>query len=100
MKPKSYRYAPQVKPAPRPDDKRPTARERGYNHEWARLRNWYAAQHPVCQWEKCTQAMAIVDHIEPIKRAPHRRLDPDNLQSLCHRHHRVKTERDKRDDKP
>ncbi|WP_035355585.1 HNH endonuclease signature motif containing protein [Edaphobacter aggregans] len=39
-----------------------------------------------------------VDHVEPIRMAPERRLDMINLQSLCRACHRVKTAQDHRND--
>lgn len=86
-----YTLPPQPTP-PRPDT-RPTAAARGYDAAWAKLRNWYARQHPICQWPGCTQPMGIVDHIIPITDGGPR-LDASNLQSLCRSHHGVKTARD------
>lgn len=42
--------------------------------------------HPLCAfcWSKgLTVAATVADHIETVRDAPHRRLDPTNLQSLC-----------------
>jgi 5-methylcytosine-specific restriction endonuclease McrA len=36
-----------------------------------------------------------IDHVIPVRVAPERRLDADNLQSLCWSHHRIKTAKDK-----
>ncbi len=58
-----------------------------------------AAQHlaaePLCR--RCQQEGRVaeadeVDHIVPVKLAPHLRLDPSNLQSLCKPHHSRKTQ--------
>lgn len=38
----------------------------------------------------------VVDHIKPIKLFWHLRLSIDNLQSLCNRHHAIKTAEDRR----
>ena len=89
---KPYDIPPQ--PRVRKSDKRATAPERGYDGSWAKLREMWIARHPMCQWDGCQQPGAIVDHIEPISSAPHRRLDIENLQTLCRSHHGVKTARD------
>jgi hypothetical protein len=39
----------------------------------------------------CTSRARHVDHVMPVAAAPHRRLDPTNLQSLCHAHHNIVT---------
>ena len=72
------------------DAKRPNASQRGYGSDWRRLRAEHLASHPWCVM--CLKAgkrvpAVDVDHIEPIALAPHRRLDPSNLQSLCKHHH-------------
>jgi 5-methylcytosine-specific restriction endonuclease McrA len=36
-----------------------------------------------------------VDHVTPIREAPGRRLDPENLQPLCKSCHSVKTGKEK-----
>lgn len=85
------------KHARRPDP-RPSASERGYDARWHRLRAAYVAQHPVCEIrEKCNgDPVAEVDHIIPISRARHLRLDWDNLQSACKACHAWKTAEDQR----
>jgi 5-methylcytosine-specific restriction endonuclease McrA len=72
------------------DAKRPNASQRGYGSDWRQLRAEHLAAHPWCVM--CILAGQMVratdvDHITPIALAPHRRLDPSNLQSLCHHHH-------------
>lgn len=62
-------------------DRRPTAAKRGYDARWSRLRRAHLEEHPFCV--KCTAFGEIVDHIVPIADAPDRRLDPDNLRTLC-----------------
>jgi 5-methylcytosine-specific restriction protein A len=69
---------------------------RGYDKDWEELRAAHLDVEPNCR--HCAQAgvtrrAVIVDHIEPIRSAPERRLDPSNLQSLCGPHHRRKTNR-------
>lgn len=53
---------------------------------WKRLRSWFRLEHPLCAF--CKQRGVVkagdhVDHIEPVRRAWDRRLDPTNLQHLC-----------------
>ena len=69
-----------------------SARQRGYDKHWERLRKWWAASNPVCNC--CGQPMDEVDHIIPIHVRPDLRLDADNLQSLCKSCHRRKTDAD------
>lgn len=63
------------------DAKRPSARARGYDHEWQRARADYLAAYPSCA--RCGQPATLVDHITPIRQAPERRLDRTNFQALC-----------------
>lgn len=76
---------------------RPGPRQRGYDHAWDVLRAQHLVAEPACR--KCGAAgrivaARIVDHIVPIRRAPERRLDPTNLQSLCASCHQSKTGRE------
>lgn len=59
----------------------PSAAERGYDHEWRKARADWLAVYPSCA--RCGQKADVVDHIVPIRKAPHRRLDRTNFQSLC-----------------
>jgi 5-methylcytosine-specific restriction protein A len=75
-------------------DRRASSSERGYGVEWSKVRNAYLADHPWCahcaiagQRIKATD----VDHIKP--RRDGGTDDAENLQSLCHRHHSLKTAR-------
>lgn len=50
----------------RHDSRRPSARDRGYNHEWRKARAEYLAAHPHCR--ECTRRgvtslASVVDHI-------------------------------------
>jgi 5-methylcytosine-specific restriction enzyme A len=65
---------------------RATAAQRGYDHDWFRLRAIVLRDEPYCRFcaaRGVTTRASIVDHIESIRMAPERRLDPDNLQPLC-----------------
>lgn len=63
------------------DQQRPSASARGYDADWRKLRARHLAAHPFCR--RCGAPAAEVDHVEPVRSAPSRRLDPTNLQSLC-----------------
>jgi 5-methylcytosine-specific restriction enzyme A len=69
------------KPAEAKTDKRLGASARGYDHDWRKLRDRHLGVHPLCV--RCGDTAKIADHIESVRKAPHRRLDPTNLQSLC-----------------
>ena len=77
---------------------RGSAHERGYDHEWRRVRvralqrDKYLCQH--CLLVGRVTVAVDVDHIIPLASGGER-LDLHNLQSLCRPCHRVKTERDK-----
>lgn len=63
------------------DAKRPNRQQRGYDAEWSKARAEWLAAYPCCV--RCGAKAALVDHIVPIAKAPHRRLDRTNFQSLC-----------------
>ena len=68
------------------DKVRGTSTDRGYDATWSRLRRMHLNEHPYCArcWSKGRTVEAdMVDHVVPISVDPSRRLDPDNLQSLC-----------------
>jgi len=65
---------------------------------WQKLREMKKNDNPLC--EKCkeegrTKQADVVDHIIPIRVDWSKRLKYGNLQSLCRKHHREKTEKDK-----
>lgn len=47
----------------RHDQRRPSARARGYNHEWRKARAEYLVAHPHCR--KCGKPATVLDHIKP-----------------------------------
>lgn len=78
----------------RHDAQRESARKRGYDGAWERLRKRKLAASPVC--EHCNRYLASeVDHITPIADGG-ARLAWDNLHSLCGTCHRRKTGQDVR----
>ena len=63
----------------------------GFNYHsaaWRRLRNVHIKDNPVCVI--CGHPAEVVDHIKPIAEGGEG-LDPNNLQSLCFRHHAKKS---------
>ena len=61
---------------------------------WKAVRRKKLAANPLC--EECERrgrvtAAAHVHHVEPLRKAPERRLDLDNLESLCVRCHSRET---------
>lgn len=61
---------------------------RTYDHRWERVRLKHLRAHRTCV--ACGADARHVDHIVTVRAAPWRRLDPTNLQSLCHAcHNRV-----------
>jgi 5-methylcytosine-specific restriction endonuclease McrA len=65
-----------------PPDPRPSAQQRGYDHDWNVLASYHRTHvEPCCR--VCGHAGQLVHHVEPVDVAPHRRLDPSNLATLC-----------------
>lgn len=101
MSGKIPRFSPWRPPAPTKvrgsfEDRRGSARKRGYDAIWDRMALNYRAENPFCH--ECArqgrdELAALVDHIIPL-RPPHygERLDRTNLQSLCQRCHAKKAE--------
>lgn len=56
-----------------------------YDHSWQKLRKRFLRAFPRCRI--CGERANAVDHIVTVRRAPERRLDWTNLQSLCERCH-------------
>lgn len=82
---------PQHRPlfAPKPDQERGTAYERGYDRDWQKLRDQILRENPVCVFADakdlphcCGVAACIVDHIVPLNSGG-ARLDPANLRPVC-----------------
>lgn len=73
---------------------RGSRQSRGYDREWELLRDaYFKAKKGIC--EECARRgyleMAdVVDHLIPVVDAPDKRLDWNNLQTLCARHHSAK----------
>lgn len=71
------------------DSRRPSAPKRGYGRRWGKLRRWFLARHPMCEWPGCQQPASQVDHIVPLARGGTN--ETANLQALCASHHTYKT---------
>jgi 5-methylcytosine-specific restriction endonuclease McrA len=70
----------------RHDAKRPSARERGYNHEWRKTRAEYLTKHPHCRM--CAKSglirlATVVDHITPHRGDKRLFWSRSNWQPLC-----------------
>jgi 5-methylcytosine-specific restriction enzyme A len=69
------------------ESRRTPAAARGYDEAWRRLADRHAAEHPLCAacWARGrARPMRDVDHVVPFDGLDDpRRLDPNNLQSLC-----------------
>ncbi|WP_373047191.1 HNH endonuclease [Vulgatibacter sp.] len=79
------------------DRQRGTAAQRGYDAAWRRLRDGVLREEPLCracEGEGRVAVATLVDHIEPIWKAPRLRLVRSNLQPLCDAHHAAKTRQD------
>ena len=73
------------------EQKRGSRQERGYDSDWERERLvTIKAQGGLCQ--ECLRrgyiaAFDVVDHIIPLRDAPHLRLSQPNLELMCNVHH-------------
>ncbi len=70
--------------------------DKRYGPNWRRARLMHLHEHPLCvecEREGLVVGGTIVDHIVGIQDGGSI-LDPDNLQTMCDRHHREKTQRE------
>ncbi|RCS25946.1 HNH endonuclease [Phyllobacterium salinisoli] len=65
----------------RHDQRRPTARQRGYTAEWERESKAFLAANPACR--RCGVPAALVDHIQPHKGNQRLFWNRSNWQPLC-----------------
>lgn len=68
------------------DRNRGTSTQRGYDAVWRRLRLMHLRANPLCVFCRAkglTVLATVGDHIVAIEDDPSRRLDPENIQSLC-----------------
>jgi 5-methylcytosine-specific restriction protein A len=73
---------------------RGTARQRGYDNRWQRVRRRYLQANPQCAEPGCIEQATDVDHIDGHGPRGPRGYDWGNLRGLCHRHHSQRTARD------
>lgn len=78
------------------DKYRGSARERGYDKTWERLRKMYLREHPLC--EDCLEEEKIepateVHHKQKVKDHPELRLVKSNLRALSKECHSKRTAR-------
>jgi 5-methylcytosine-specific restriction protein A len=82
----------------RSDSRRGSSGSRGYGSAWRRgLRKRQLRREPRCEYtdpegQRCSRWATDADHIVP--KADGGRDELDNLQSLCHAHHSMKTARE------
>ena len=78
------------------DQQRGSASSRGYDRTWQKLRAMILAESPLCVEclkEGRTTPAVEVDHKIPLAEGGER-LDPENCQPLCKKHHSRKTMRE------
>ena len=77
------------------DERRGSARRRGYDSTWERFRAAYLSDHPLCQdclTEDKIEPATDVHHIRKLRDGGER-LDPQNCMALCHACHSTRTAR-------
>jgi 5-methylcytosine-specific restriction protein A len=74
------------------DTRRPTARQRGYDRQWEKIRAHHLREHPDCAVPGCPNPATEVDHVVPITEGGTHHAG--NLRSMCHPHHSSRTARD------
>jgi 5-methylcytosine-specific restriction protein A len=80
----------ECRPVARERERRGSASERGYDHEWSKLSASHRRKEPLCRtclFRGFRRAAELVNHVVPVRDAPERRLDPTNLSSHCQRCH-------------
>lgn len=80
---------------PRPADDRPSACERGYDARWRKARLDHLRKHPLCVQcaaDGIVEAATVVDHVER-HAGDMVKFWQSRWQSLCARHHNIKTGR-------
>lgn len=88
-RPKTHRAAPALPPPPRP-----TPCQKGYGYKWQQRRKVFLGAHPLCaeceRLGRLTPA-TVVDHVIPHKGDMVLFWQEENWQSLCARHHNMKS---------
>jgi len=81
------------------DRNRGTAAQRGYDSRWQRFRAVYIQHNPLCRRCKAKgriTATKEVHHIVPLRDAPERKYDTDNLEPLCKSCHSKATRKERK----
>lgn len=78
----------------RHDQRRPSARERGYDSKWDKARTAFLAVHRTCA--KCGAPSRVVDHIIPHKGDMRLFWNRGNWQALCTTCHSSRKQREER----
>ena len=68
------------------DNKRGSSTQRGYDGQWRKVRRLKFLDNPLCEWCEANGLVVAAQEIHhkiPIKEAPEKRLEMDNLESLC-----------------
>ena len=76
------------------DERRKSARERGYDAQWEKYRKEFLLQHPLCEdclSKKILRTATVVDHIVAHKGDERLFWDEQNHQALCKQCHDMKT---------
>jgi 5-methylcytosine-specific restriction protein A len=79
-----------------PQSPRKTALERGYNYRWQKASKRFLREHPLCvacAAEGRDESATLVDHVKPHRGDYELFWNEKNWQSLCERHHNLKTAR-------
>src|SRR5680860_791561 len=78
------------------DKQRGSARQRGYDKAWEKLRKFFLWENPLCHdclLEKRLTPTQEVHHVKKIREHPELRLVKNNLMGLCKGCHSVRTGR-------
>lgn len=98
-RPKRFRASAQPSPQQQAiayDRRRGSAKDRGYNHRWAKASATHRLHHPLCLGCKAAGlivAAELVDHVEPHKGDSAKFWDTSRWQSSCRWHHDVVKQR-------
>lgn len=76
------------------DERRGSARQRGYDSRWEHFRRWFLQQPGNQLCARCTEHgrttwADLVHHIKPVRERPDLRLHPDNCMPVCNRCHKI-----------
>lgn len=79
------------------DERRGSARERGYTARWDTASKVYLANNPLCRWCEAQGRLVpatVTDHIRPHRGDAELFWDTENWQPLCTQCHNKKTARE------